>query len=285
MPPYRWTRDASAYFRHPSDAYLLRRRFLCASPGYEIFTLFAWGKLGVDDARELVEVLDESVRSGPPTRRQLVVLREVESVSLEALAVLVAYYAGHPGYLKTVSREAVVRPDGIVGIMAEGFYPAVPMAFPHAVFRSAQAALEWVRPTLAAETKGLTAWLERTEDLVRSHRAETLQDLVDLRDSVVRLGARASIQEVARDMRTSRRTLQRRLADAETSFRRERDRIITAIAMERLSDPERRIKEVAVELGFATNARFCEHFRRCAGTTPSLWREQHRRASMGEPSA
>ncbi len=270
--PSQSTRDGAAYFRDPSAAYLVRSRFLCASPGYDVFALFAWGKLGLDDARELLEVFEDSVRDGPGERRQLVVLREVEAVSFEALRTLVTFYVRKPPYLSTVVREAVARPDGVVGVMAEGLYPAVPLPFAHAVFRAEHDALRWLCPELDIDACGLTRWLAHVDALVQHHRAQHRHGLGALRETIGRLGARASIDEVARSMATSRRTLQRRLADAETSFRRERDRALVALATERLADLDLGIKQIADDLGFASESRFCEHFRRATGQTPTQWR-------------
>jgi AraC-like DNA-binding protein len=268
--PRESTSNAAAYFADPGAAYFRGRRFLCASPGANVFTLFAWGRLGPDDARELLAVLDAAEQAPGPPRRQLVDLRQVEEVATAALVTLMSFYQRMPRYVQTVACEAVVRPDGVVGILAEGFYPAVPLPFRRAVFRAIDDALAWV----GLEPARVGDWTRKAVDAVLSQSAYLREGLDDLVATLVDLGANASLADLARAHATTPRTLQRRFARAETSFRKERARALAAAAIERMAAGNVEIKRVARDLGFASESRFSEQFRREIGESPQRYRRR-----------
>jgi AraC-like DNA-binding protein len=88
------------------------------------------------------------------------------------------------------------------------------------------------------------------------------------------LGARrASLTAVARAMRMSPRTLQRRLADEGTTFDALLDRARSARALT-LIDAGAALGEVAFALGYSEPSAFHRAFRRWTGTTPRAWRER-----------
>lgn len=89
-------------------------------------------------------------------------------------------------------------------------------------------------------------------------------------------GARRSLDEVARRMRVSPRTLKRRLEDAGTTFSTLRDEALRARAESMLRGSTRAIDAVAEALGFSDAANFTRAFRRWTGTTPAAFRRRAR---------
>lgn len=81
-----------------------------------------------------------------------------------------------------------------------------------------------------------------------------------------------TMDEVARELATSPRTLRRRLAAESLTFERIRDDALVAIARERLEDRRQSIAEVAYVLGFADVRAFHRAFRRWTGVTPGEYR-------------
>ena len=69
----------------------------------------------------------------------------------------------------------------------------------------------------------------------------------------------------------SERTLTRRLAEEETSFREIRDAVLCGLATERLRDGLR-ARAIADQLGFSDESAFLKAFRRWTGTTPAKFR-------------
>lgn len=257
------TDDVGAYFDHPAGRALVRDRFLCSSPDGALFALFAWGRIGPRDFEQLREVLEASRRTRG--RAQLVDLSRVQSVQPVALARMIAFYASSPEYARGIAREALVRPDGVVGVLAAGFYPAVPLPFDGRVFRSLDDALAWLGPSSHAAWRGAVG--SALEEAMTTTRAS-----VAVERRVREEGARASLEGTARALGVSRRTLQRRLADEGTTFERVRAETVAAEAERLLRETDEDIKWVAFELGFRTPARFAEAFRREVGLTPTDYR-------------
>jgi len=119
---------------------------------------------------------------------------------------------------------------------------------------------------------------------------------LDRQDVVARLKARildalpsgSPVEEdIARALAMSQRTLQRRLADAGTSFGGVLDATRRDLAFHHLSNPERQVSEIAYLLGFAEAASFNRAFRRWTGLSPSEYRAAlgHRAAVDGAAAA
>ena len=87
-----------------------------------------------------------------------------------------------------------------------------------------------------------------------------------------------AVRSVAKAMRVSSRTLQRRLSAEGVTFACLVARVRYAIAQRMLDDPARKIIEVALDLGYSDQAHFARAFARWAGLTP---REFRRLRSLG----
>jgi AraC-like DNA-binding protein len=81
-----------------------------------------------------------------------------------------------------------------------------------------------------------------------------------------------SIDDVARRMATSARTLRRRLEQHGTSFRELLDTTRAELARTYVADRRMPIAEVAFMLGFSEPTTFHRAFKRWTSTTPSAWR-------------
>lgn len=86
--------------------------------------------------------------------------------------------------------------------------------------------------------------------------------------------ADCSREQVARIANLSERTLQRRLAEAGTSFQALRDRVRADIALKYLRQSSLQAAQIAEILGYAEPAVFTRAFRRQHGMTPSEARRQ-----------
>ncbi|MEK8129421.1 helix-turn-helix domain-containing protein [Paenibacillus filicis] len=88
-------------------------------------------------------------------------------------------------------------------------------------------------------------------------------------------GGRPDIQTVAKELGMSDRTLQRRLTDANTSFKHLLTQARHEQAREYLTDPSFDIKEVAFLIGYEDQNSFYRAFRSWEGDTPANWRTEH----------
>ncbi len=109
---------------------------------------------------------------------------------------------------------------------------------------------------LLADLSGQRPLLEE----VRRHISRMLRD-----------GA-PGIEQVARDMGYSARTLQRQLRDSGSSFRDETAAVRCQIAQSYLRDPRLGLAEIALMLGYTEHSAFTRSFQRWTGMTPQAYR-------------
>ncbi|MEI7995704.1 MAG: AraC family transcriptional regulator ligand-binding domain-containing protein [Methylococcaceae bacterium] len=83
----------------------------------------------------------------------------------------------------------------------------------------------------------------------------------------------APIEQVARSLNMSTRTLQRRLAENINSFAEIRDQIRFQLAAEALKSKRKSIEEIGDKLGFSDRHSFSRAFKRWSGLTPSTYRK------------
>jgi AraC-like DNA-binding protein len=83
---------------------------------------------------------------------------------------------------------------------------------------------------------------------------------------------RCSVEDVAKELAVSPRTLQRRLEQEGTTFGGVCDEARRAAALEHLRNPRVAIKEAAFLLGFSEPSTFYRAFRRWTGDTPANYR-------------
>lgn len=81
-----------------------------------------------------------------------------------------------------------------------------------------------------------------------------------------------SLAAAAKAVGLSARTLNRRLADEETSFTELRDEVCFAIASQLLESTRMPVGEVATLLGYANLSEFTRAFTRWSGMGPAQWR-------------
>ncbi len=261
-------RNPVAYFEAPARRVFRGRRFICAQSQGGVYGLVAWGRIVEEDAHELIEVLDAAANAEQP-RRQIVDLRAVRHVAGGAMKELSRYYLATPPYVRTVSHEAVVRPDGLVGILAEGMYRVVPLPFEGRVFCFLDEAFRWL-----GDEQG---WSSETQTIL-DQGGDALEPMVRrLRRVVAEHGAALSVAGAAKHCAMSPRSFQRRLRSIETTWPRLRRSLLVEEAQARMLEGETDLKVLAHGLGFRSQARFSEAFRLVAGLSPSAWLERESR--------
>lgn len=103
------------------------------------------------------------------------------------------------------------------------------------------------------------ARLDRS-DVVARCRAAVLRHLAS---------GEISAEEAARQLNMSARTLQRKLAEARTSYQQLVENTRKDLALRYIEDPRRSVTDITFELGFSQPSAFTRAFRRWTGFTPS----------------
>jgi AraC-like DNA-binding protein len=102
--------------------------------------------------------------------------------------------------------------------------------------------------------------------------------------SSLKLALRAYIQEsdlsiefAAQLYNTSKRSLQRKLAETGTRYSEVRDAAYFDAASRLLQDPDMKVTDVAHQLGYSDSANFSRSFRRVAGINPRMYQQRYAR--------
>jgi AraC-like DNA-binding protein len=152
-----------------------------------------------------------------------------------------------------------------------------PVRFAAAGDRLCFTAAEWASPIEGADA-ALARVLEEHARILAARLPEAPTDFVStVRTSVMAaLPDSADAEHVARALHMSTRTLQRKLADAGTSFREVLDSVRSGLAESYLADTGVSIPEVAFLLGFSDQSSFHRAFHRWTGWAPGRWRRRGR---------
>jgi AraC-like DNA-binding protein len=121
------------------------------------------------------------------------------------------------------------------------------------------------RQLAAVFDRMLTEELGRLDrsDVVSRCRSEVLQHLES---------GEMTEHDMAQRLHMSRRTLQRRLAEADTNYLRLVDDTRKDLALRYIGDASRSITDIAFTLGFAQQSAFTRAFRRWTGRNPTEYR-------------
>jgi AraC-like DNA-binding protein len=150
-------------------------------------------------------------------------------------------------------------------------------------FGAAQARVSWSAEALARPAIAGDAALHK---LLERHAQNIVQDLPDVDDllgqvrgAIVELvsDGEVTLERVAKRLRTSPRTLQRRLHRDERQFRDVVEDVRKALALQYLRESTLSVDQTAYLLGFSTSSAFGRAFRRWHGCSPG----QHRAAQNG----
>lgn len=121
---------------------------------------------------------------------------------------------------------------------------------------------------------GLAAVLERHAQMLIAQLPQVSDAIAHVRATIQAelKGGDASLANVARKLGTSRRSLQRRLADENLTYAQVLDDLRSTMARAYLSERSLSIAEVAYLLGFSEQSSFTRAFQRWYGASPTQYR-------------
>jgi AraC-like DNA-binding protein len=144
------------------------------------------------------------------------------------------------------------------------------------VFKASDAVLPFV--TRNAELLAMLA--PQLDEELKQHRGqETFPERVCATIQRKLNGHRPKMQEIARELHVSSRTLQRRLQDAGYSFQRVLEEARHQLARHYLTNSMLELNETAYLLGYEDSNSFVRAFRTWEGVPPAHWRVQQAKAA------
>ncbi len=260
------------YLRDPHGRYLIGDGFLHWYSAEDLCGFIAWKRPDEIFIRRLVQVLDVECNPGAP-HRSLVDLRRLESPDPSAFGLFVNYMRKREqDFAASVQRQALVRPEGIIGAVVGGFYSLLSPRYPSRVFTDSNEAMAWLG---LQEQKSIALQAELNQLVVEATGQSPL--LLQLHGVLRPKLVEASLSETARELGMSERTLQRRLKEAGTSFQAELNAVQVRTAQQLLLETDMKLTAVAVEVGCASLQHFSSLFRKLVGESPSTWRALQRK--------
>jgi AraC-like DNA-binding protein len=248
--------------RDPVGRYLAGDSFLhfCAAPGF--WGVVLWGRPDHRDAMALGRSLMLGLAPPAEPHRTLFDASRLagsDPAAFRAAERYLAHFA--PALARHVERLALVRPSGMSGAVVAGAFEVLPKPFPVAVFDDPAAACAWLEVEGAALAAALYAEVIGTPRLLPALRA-----FLDRHLSGV------TIEEAARALALSPRSLQRRLAEAGTTFSEELADARVRAARRLLADGDAPLTAIAYDVGCASLQHFSALFRRRTQESPSAFR-------------
>jgi AraC-like DNA-binding protein len=231
-----------------------------------------WGHPTGEQTLELLQA-HERMRPVLASRVGAIVdVRHLEWPSSDAYDTVVGFLATRRDWLaEYIAQLALVRStEGPVGAAAAGFFDVSAKPFSAATFTDLAEALAWIgrkdAEPLAAELDALFAEATGTPAPLRR-----------LRQQLASRPGTLSLEDAARALGVTARTLQRQLQTWQTSFRAEQNRAQVRAAKELLEKGDAPLAAIAADVGCASLSHFSAMFRRVTGETPRDWRRRHGR--------
>jgi AraC-like DNA-binding protein len=257
-----------AFGRDPIGTYVAGRTFVvwCAAP--DLIGSFQWGSPDEAEVRASLHHMD--VIRHPrlaPASAVLMDNRGIERVDADVLLTFVALARDWlPRWAPRISRQAVIVPDGLRGLLLAGALPVLGPTFPFQFTATIEGALDFLAHPAAddahAAMAAATSAQRATDTLIVRLRAVVERDLRGI-----------TLGSAARQLGISERTLQRELGAHGTSFSDEvrRTRVTAAVELLRL-DRETKTETIARQVGFGTSSRLAAALRRELDTTAAALR-------------
>jgi AraC-like DNA-binding protein len=261
--------DLAGMARDPRGrCYVAHDWLLYGAPSGRLFGTQSWGRPNLEQVRELEAVADAVLAPRHPPFAMLIDVQQVDGIDAAGVISLGTYgIRRHAELARSVTRLAILRPHGLTGVVAEGFFRVFASPCPTAVFDDTASALAWLqlpdeRPVVDA-VPALRAKIHKTSPLVLQLRA-ILEASPDSATPAI----------AARRLGMSVRTLERRLHDADVRFKRELLEARVRVAQRRMRDTAVKLTALALDLGFSSPQHFSNAFREVTGESPTAWRRR-----------
>jgi AraC-like DNA-binding protein len=241
----------------------------CTADPYLVGTIL-WGALDASSLEAVLECANAALDKMPDAHAVLLDGRRNRSVDAVCYAMTSDFVIRNRKRLgHRVTSLGGVRPPGLVGAIAEGFFRVVPPPYPVQLFTERGEALRWLGCEQHASS------IDEIERIATS-ATPSASILADLHRALEDLLEDASLESAARKLGLSVRSLQRRLRSEGTTFQREVSVVRVRVAQRLMLDTDAPLSRIASDAGFASPATFSVVFRKLAGESPREWREKRR---------
>jgi AraC-like DNA-binding protein len=239
--------------------------YFCASPALYGFIMF--GESDDLDLRDICQIIERELEEATVHAAYLDAKR-LEGLKPAALVRLgETFTRRREAMKKSITRVAMVQPPAFLGALFAGLHVVLPRPVPSRRFSTAADALAWLK----WDDHSLVSRLDQLVLAVTGTSAV----LSSLRKVLEERPGQVALNEAARIVGLSPRSLQRHLKEAGRSFRSEAAEAQIRVAQRLLTDTEEKLVTVATRIG-SSPQHFSALFRKVSGESPRRWRERSR---------
>lgn len=265
--------DIESFVRAPLGRYVHGDGWLCFYATPHLSGVSVWGTVVASEVEAATAISPAIHRIGVAPRVGLIDARRVDEVEPEAFQVAARYVLHHgPTIASLIDRVAILHRPGLMSSVAAGFFSMAEPSYAVRSFTDRDESLRWL------DTPDAAAVLDEIDRICARVAGSSLhRDLRALLARVVREAeptTAPTLAACAKTLGVSSRSLQRRLGEADTSFRRELVAARVARAEELLSTTTLSVGEIAFQVGCASEQHFSHMFRRVKGESPARWRRK-----------
>lgn len=258
------------FHRAPDDRFVgARNGLVFRRPG--LLGVMVWGTIDAQTVLELARIASFPESSpGQAEAPALLDLRFVDGFDPRMFGVRAELLAANRTLIsRFVTRIAVVHPSGVIGATAIGMRAVSPPPCPEQFFEDAPEAMRWL------DREAEIPLIDELDALRRQQLLVT--PLLRRLRKLLRERPRPSLAQAARALGVSTRSLQRKLADAGSTYQEELAVATVHAGQALLLKRGASVTSVAMDLGCASPQHFSTMFRKVVGETPLGWRERQLR--------
>lgn len=260
------TTGPSAFLGEPARRCFVGRCFCYWQEDVRALGTIMWGRPREDDVAAMIPFFEIGADVRFAGHASFVDGRGIEAIDVLAFRKLLAYLATrHHAWAPNIGCQAILHPGGLVGAFVAGALKVARAPHRYDCFEEAASAFSFCGVAdLESDVEALRERAMGTPEIVRRVRAA-------LRDH----GA-IGTPEIAKALGLSERTLQRRVEQAGTSVRSEREHHISLQVEQLLEGTDLDLDAIAAEVGLSSASHLVTHFRATHGSTPGAWRAGRR---------
>lgn len=267
--PVHGVATVDAYGSHPVGRYLWGPTYVVWFFSATLQGIMFWDRPEEEHIQRVVTALDSELRWGVGAHASLIDLRHVTAIDHGGFTTLLAWnQARREALAQVITRQAFVRPDGLVGAAVAGFPAVLRPDYPIEVFTDPVTALRWLdveeQIGIIAELDDIHATASGGSTFVAALRAHLERE------------PSAPLPDTAQIFGLSARNLQRKLTEAHTTYQFEQNAARVRRAKMLLLETNYDVKRIAFEVGCASLQNFSALFHKSMGESPSHWRSRQR---------
>lgn len=265
--------NVEQFIAAPEGSYLVGDKFAAWIPHRDLRGISSWRSHDQADISVLSRVLDAVTAPTLGSCRFVLDQEFLTTTNPTTYYMVAAYIAQRRERLtRAIDRLAVVRTPGFTGTLVVNLISMFGIDQRVRVFEQLRPGLDWLGEDASR------AWVEVIETARHEGRSD---DVVSrLRTLLEECVDSITADQAARRLGVSRRTLQRRLSQANTTFQAEVDASKLERAKSLMLASDLNLSAVAFEAGFASPQHFSTSFRRLHGEPPMEWRRKRRSALL-----